>query len=144
MMTNTEALQAILTRVGTFTGMPKVNIQLANNPLKDGMVYEPPEKEIWAKVTVSNAGSFIAGIGDKPCKRTVGIIFIQLFAPLHSGTLELSNLADLWASHLEFYKVGDLELREASIIDAGHLSVIGDPSTMSFYQYNVNVSYVVN
>jgi len=130
MMTNTEALQAILARVGIFTGMPKENIQLANNPLKDGKPYEPPE--------------FITGIGDKPCKRTVGIIFIQLFAPLHSGTLELSELADLWASHLEFYKVGDLELREASIIDAGHSSAIGDPSAMSFYQYNVNLSYQVN
>ncbi|MCY1161829.1 hypothetical protein D9M71_18570 [compost metagenome] len=144
MMTNTEALQAILARVGTFTGMPKAYIQLANNPLKDGKPYEPPSNQIWAKVTVSNAGSFITGIGDKPCKRTVGIIFIQLFAPLHSGTLELSELADLWASHLEFYKVGDLELREASIIDAGHSSAIGDPSAMSFYQYNVNVSYQVN
>ena len=144
MMTNTEALQAILARVGIFTGMLKANIQLANNPLKDGKPYEPPSNQIWAKVTVSNAGSFITGIGDKPCKRTAGIIFIQLFAPLHSGTLELSELADLWALHLEFYKVGDLELREASIIDAGHSSAIGDPSAMSFYQYNVNVSYQVN
>lgn len=144
MMSNTQALQAILARVGTFNGMPKANIQLANNPLVGGKPFEPPSNEIWAKVTVSNAGSFIAGIGDKPCKRTVGIIFIQLFAPLHSGTLELSELADLWASHLEFYKVGDLELREANIIDAGHSSAIGDPSSMSFYQFNVNVSYVVN
>lgn len=144
MMNNTQAIQAILARVRTFTGMPKENIQLANNPLKDGKPYESPEKEIWAKVTVSNAGSHITSVGDKPCKRTVGIIFIQLFAPLHSGTLELSELADLWASHLEFYKVGDLELREASIIDAGHSSAIGDPSAMSFYQYNVNVSYQVN
>lgn len=144
MMSNTQALQAILARVGTFTGMPKANIQLANNPLVGGKPFEPPEKEIWAKITVSNAGSFIVGIGDKPCKRTVGIIFIQLFAPLHSGTLELSELADLWVSHLEFYRVGDLELREATIIDAGHSSAIGDPSTMSFYQYNVNVSYAVN
>jgi hypothetical protein len=144
MMTNTEALQAILARVGTFTGMPKANIQLANNPLKEGKPYQPPEKEIWAKVTVSNAGSFIASIGDKPCKRTVGIIFIQLFAPLHSGTLELSELADKWAEHLQFYKVSGLEMLQADILDSGHSSAIGDPSTMSFYQYNVNVSYRVN
>ena len=144
MMTNTEALKAILARVGTFPEMPNAYIQLANNPLKDGKPYEPPSNQIWAKVTVSNAGSFISGIGDKPCKRTVGIIFIQLFAPLHSGTLGLSDLADLWALHLEFYKVGDLELREASIIDAGHSSAIGGSSAMSFYQYNVSVSYQVN
>lgn len=144
MMNNTQAMQAILARVGAFTGMPKANIQLANNPLVGGKPFEPPSNEIWAKITVSNAGSHIASIGDKPCKRTVGIIFIQLFAPLNSGTLELSRLADLWAEHMEFYKVDHLELREANIIDAGHSSAIGDPSTMSFYQYNVNVSYVVN
>lgn len=144
MMTNTQALQAILARVDTFTGMPKANIQLANNPLKDGRPFEPPEKEIWAKVTVSNAGSFITSIGDQPCTRTPGIVFIQLFAALHTGTLELSMLADKWAEHMQFYKVGNLEMLQADILDAGHSSAIGDPSTMSFYQYNVNVSYRVN
>ena len=144
MMTNTQALQAILARVGTFTGMPKANIQLANNPLVGGKPYEPPTGEIWAKVTVKNAGTFISSIGDQPCTRTPGIIFIQLFAPLHSGTLELSKLADKWAEHMQFYKFGDLEMLQADILDAGHSAAIGDPSTMSFYQYNVNVSYTMN
>ena len=144
MMTNTQALQAILARVGTFTGMPKANIQLANNPFIGGKPYEPPAGQIWAKVTVKNAGTFISSIGDKPCTRTPGIVFIQLFAPLHSGTLELSILADKWAEHMQFYKVGNLEMLQADILDAGHSSAIGDPSTMSFYQYNVNVSYRVN
>lgn len=144
MMTNTEALQAILARVGTFTGMPKANIQLANNPLVGGKSFEPPSNEIWAKITVKNAGTFISSIGDQPCTRTPGIVFIQLFAPLHSGTLELSMLADKWAEHMQFYKVGNLEMLQADILDAGYSSAIGDPSTMSFYQYNVNVSYRIN
>ena len=144
MMTNTQALRAILARVGTFTGMVKTNIQLANNPLMDGKPFEPPEKELWAKITVNNAGKFITCMGDKPCTRTTGIIFIQLFAPLNTGTDALSQLADKWAEHMEFYKTDHLELREANIIDAGHSSAIGDPSSMSYYQYNVNVAYVVN
>ena len=53
-------------------------------------------------------------------------------------------MADKWAEHMEFYKAEQLELREANIIDAGHSSAIGDPSSMSYYQYNVNVSYIVN
>ena len=144
MMTNTQALRAILARVGTFTGMEKENIQLANNPLVDGKPFEPPESEIWAKVTVKNAGSFIAEIGEQPSTRTTGIIFIQLFAPLNTGTDGLSQMADEWATHMQFYKADNLELREASILDAGLSSAIGDPSSMSFYQYNVNVSYIVN
>ncbi|MEN3980620.1 phage tail terminator-like protein [Acinetobacter sp. CWB-B33] len=144
MMTNTQALRAILARVGTFTGMPKVNIQLANNPLVDGKPFEPPENEIWAKVTVKNGGSFIAEIGEQPNIRTTGIIFIQLFAPLNTGTDGLSQMADKWVEHLQFYKTGDLELREANILDAGHSSAIGDPSSMSYYQYNVNSAYVAN
>lgn len=143
-MTNTQALRAILARVGSFTGMLKEHIQLANNPLYEGKPFEPPEKEIWSKITVSNAGKFITGMGDKPCTRTTGIIFIQLFAPLNTGTHALSQLADKWAEHMEFYKTDQLELREANIIDAGHSSAIGDPSSMSYYQYNVNVSYIVN
>lgn len=144
MMTNTSALRAIMKHVGIFTGMAKANIQLANNPLVDGKPFEPPEKELWAKITVNNAGKFITGMGDKPCTRTTGIIFIQLFAPLNTGTDALSQLADKWAEHMEFYKTDHLELREANIIDAGHSSAIGDPSSMSYYQYNVNVAYVVN
>jgi len=144
MMTNTEGLQAILMRVGTFTGMPEKYIQLANNELYEGQPFEAPEKELWAKITVSNAGKFISGIGNKPCTRTTGIVFIQLFAPLNSGTYELSLLADKWVEHMEFYSIGHLEMMEASIIDAGHTSVIGNPSDLSFYQYNVNVAYRIN
>jgi hypothetical protein len=144
MMTNTQALRAILARVGAFNGMAKENIQLSNNPLVDGKPFEPPENDIWAKVTVKNAGSFIAEIGEQPGTRTTGIIFIQLFAPLNTGTDLISQMADKWASHMQFYKKDELELREASILDSGHSSAIGDPSSMSYYQYNVNVSYVVN
>lgn len=144
MMTNTQAMRAILARVGAFTGMAKANIQLSNNPTGNGKPFEPPENEIWAKVTVKNAGSFIAEIGDQPSTRTTGIVFIQLFAPLNTGTDEISQLADHWSAHMQFQKVGQLELREASILDAGLSSTIGDPSSMSYYQYNVNISYIVN
>lgn len=136
MMTNTQALRAILKQVKAFTGMPKEYIQLANAPLHEGKPFEPPEGEIWAKITVRNAGSFIAEIGSKPTTRTTGIIFIQLFAPLNTGTDALSQLAGKWASHMQFHKTDALELREVSILDAGDDS--------RFYQYSVNVPYVVN
>ena len=136
MMTNTDALQAILSRIGTFIGMKKTNIQFANNPLIGGKPYEPPKSEIWAKVTVKNAGSFISGMGNKPCTRTTGIVYIQLFAPLNSGTHKLSILADKWSDHLQFYRVSHLEMLEASILDTGENN--------GYYQYNVNVAYRVN
>ncbi|OOV84351.1 hypothetical protein B1201_00815 [Acinetobacter sp. ANC 5600] len=136
-MTNTQALRAILAHIGAFTEMPKEYIQLANAPLYEGKTFEPPGNEIWAKVTVKNAGSFIAEIGSKPSTRTTGIIFIQLFAPLNTGTDLLSQMADKWAEHMQFHKKDDLELREASIID---VSTHGE----LYYQYNVNISYVVN
>lgn len=136
MMTNTEALQAILRRVGTFTGMKKTNIQLANNPPVGGKPFEPPKGELWAKITIKNAGSFIYGIGNKPCTRTTGIVFIQLFAPLNSGTNDLSFLADKWSEHLQFYGMSHLEMLEASILDVGEDN--------GYYQYNVNVAYRIN
>lgn len=136
MMTNTHALRAILARVGAFTGMAKANIQLANNPLVGGNQFEPPETEIWAKVTVKNGGSFITEIGEQPGTRTTGIIFIQLFAPLNTGTDLLSQMADKWAAHMQFHKADTLELREASILDAG--------DDGRFYQYSVNIPYILN
>jgi len=45
---------------------------------------------------------------------------------------------------MQFYKAGDLEMLQTDILDAGYSSAIGDPSAMSFYQYNVNVSYRIN
>jgi hypothetical protein len=39
-----STLRAILARVGSFTGMLKEHIQLANNPLHEGKPFEPPEK----------------------------------------------------------------------------------------------------
>ena len=135
-MTNTEALQAILAKVGEFTGMPMQYVQMANAKRVGGKVFEPPKDDIWAKVYVKNAGSRITEIGEKPNKRTVGIVYVQLFAPQFSGTLELSKLADKWAEHLQYYKLTGLELREASIIDVGESN--------GYYQFNVQVSYVVN
>ena len=136
MMTNTEALQAILRRVGAFTGMEKSIIQLVNNLIIKGKPFEPPKSVIWARVTVKNAGSFISGIGNKPCTRTTGIVFIQLFTPLNSGTNDLSILADKWSDHMQFYSVGHLEMLEASILDVGEDN--------GYYQYNVNVAYRFN
>lgn len=136
MMTNTEALQEILRRVGTFTEMKKNSIQLANNQIIKGKPFEPPKGEIWAKVTVKNAGSFISSIGNKPCTRTTGIVFIQLFASLNSGTNDLSILADKWSDHMQFYRVSHLEMLEASILDVGEDN--------GYYQYNVNVAYRFN
>lgn len=88
MMTNTQALRAILARVGSFTGMLKEHIQLANNPLYEGKPFEPPEKEIWSKITVSNAGKFITGMGDKPCTRTTALFS---FSYLHHLIQALMN-----------------------------------------------------
>jgi len=136
MMTNTQALRAILARVGTFSGMSKQYIQLANNSTGGGKPFEPPENEIWAKITVKNAGSFISEIGSEPTARTTGIVFIQLFAPLNTGTDFLSQMADKWAAHMQFHKANALEMRAASILDAG--------DDGRFYQYSVNVPYVVN
>lgn len=48
MMTNTQAATSVLARVGTFTGMPKANIQLANNH-KLVANHSSHLKEIWAE-----------------------------------------------------------------------------------------------
>lgn len=135
-MTNTEALSEILGKIGEFKEMPLEYVQIPNNPILNGKPFKPPKDQIWAKINIKNAGSRITEIGEKPNKRTVGIIYIQLLGPMNSGTFELSKLADQWAEHLEYFKLPGLELREATIVDVGESN--------GLYQYNVNISYQIN
>lgn len=136
MMTDTQAMQAILKRIGDFKDMPKEHIQTDNQPFFEGAPFSPPKDDIWAQVSISGAGRFIREISNTPSTRTTGIIFIQLFAPLNTGTINVSNMADKWANHLQFFTSGNLEIREASIIHPRN--------NPDFYQVNINISYVIN
>lgn len=113
MMTLSEAEKAIYQKIGQFTGVEKANLRIPNQPTVDGKPFVPPANKLWCKVNIQYGDSLIAGIGNEPCIRDIGLISIQCFAPKNTGTIAMTNLCDQWRdflqsfgiSHLEVYKV---------------------------------------
>lgn len=113
MMTLSEAEKAIYQKIGQFTGVEKANLRIPNQPTVDGKPFVPPTNKLWCRVHIQYGDSLIAGIGNGPCIRDIGLISIQCFAPKNTGTIAMTNLCDQWRdflqsfgiSHLEIYKV---------------------------------------
>lgn len=113
MMTLTQAETEMYKRIGQFTGVDKENLRIENQPTIDGKPFIAPVNKPWCKVFVQYADSVIAGLADNVCIRDSGIISIQCFAPLNTGTLVMTKLCNQWrellqsfgVSHLEIYKV---------------------------------------
>jgi hypothetical protein len=113
MMTLSEAEKAIYQKIGQFNGVEKANIRIENQPITNGKPFTAPTDKLWCKVFVQYGNSLIAGIGNEPCIRDIGLISIQCFAPKNTGTIAMTNLCDQWrdflqsfgVSHLEIYKV---------------------------------------
>ncbi len=131
MMTNEQARQAITAKLVAFTGIEQAKIEYSN---MNGFVV--PTTGLWCRVTVRNGGTFISGLANTPCTRTTGAIMIQIFARKNTGVKALSELADKWVQHLQFYRVDNLECLEANVVDVGE---DGD-----FWQYNVTTNYRIN
>ena len=112
-MNLTEAQTEIYKRIGQFTGVDKTNLRIENQPTVDGKPFVAPIDQSWCKVFIRFGDSLIAGIGDDPYIRDIGIISVQCFTPLNTGTLVMAKLCDEWrtllqsfgVSHLEIYKV---------------------------------------
>ena len=117
-------------------GIKKEHFQFQNQPLDGGKHFTAPHNEIWAQVSFGGGDKRIVGLADKPCTRTTGVLFIQLFAPRNTGTDSILIVAEKLAEHVQFYSVGGLELQASSVIEL--------PDNPDFYQVNVHTPYTVN
>ncbi|EZQ10738.1 hypothetical protein [Acinetobacter sp. Ver3] len=133
MMTLSQAERVIYTRIGQFidrskymvgadihligqteplgkveTGQPDIDVIYENSP-----PHTPPKNKLWCKVYIDYANSLVAELADNPLVRHNGLIQIQCFAPLSSGTLPLLNLCDEWLLLLQSFSEDDLEIHTA-------------------------------
>lgn len=120
----------------TSKGIKKEHFQFQNQPLGGGKHFTAPHKEIWAQVSFGGGDKRIVGLADKPCTRTFGMLFIQLFAPRNTGTDSVLIVAEKLAEHVQFYSISGLELQAASVIEV--------PNNPDFYQVNIHTPYTVN
>jgi len=117
-------------------GIKTEHFQFQNQPLEGGKPFTAPRNKIWAQVSFGGGDKRIVGLADKPCTRTFGMLFVQLFAPRNTGTDTALITAEKLAEHVQFYRKGGLELQAASVIEV--------PNNPDFYQVNVHTPYTVN
>lgn len=136
MMTFTEARAAFMRLIDSFDYLDQSVIFTQNQKEHSNQPIEPPDQGLWCRVFIRNAPSFISGMADKPCVRTVGNLIIQCFDRRGNDTLELTNLADAWIQHLQFKHDNHLTILTGSVIDVGEIE--------DLYQMNVVFEYRIN
>ena len=129
-MTLDQARQAIITRAMAFTGIAQSRSKYPN---KDFTV---PIDGLWCDINILWGQSLIAGIGDEPCTRRTGIISINSMARLNTHEVAITQLADAWLSHFEYFQIGQLEVLQGQVQNLG--------SNGDFLQYNISINYRVN
>jgi len=114
-MTYEEIRQAIVTRMGSFTGITQDRIEYPNQPDR----FKTPNSGQWCRLSIQHAPAHMAGMADRPYTRKPGLIVVQCFAREQTGMMALTKLADDLEAHFAYWRTGDLECLEASLIPAG-------------------------
>lgn len=138
MMTHSEARAAFMRLIADFDypDLEQDYIFTQNQSTTGSEPLNAPEDKLWCRVFIRNAPSFITGLADSPCTRTVGNLIIQCFDRRGNDTVALTELCDAWIKHLQFKQVNHLEMLQGSAIDVGE--------SEDFYQMNVVVEYRIN
>ena len=112
-------------------------------PNKD---FDPPENGIWARIVIQAADSSRIELGGQVAhRRTVGLLVVQLFAPVNSGDGDVLELAETAAAIFRDQRVtldggtGDMLFREPTVRPVGSNAQDNDDAT--YYQVNVNIPY---
>ncbi|MEC7119305.1 MAG: phage tail terminator-like protein [Pseudomonadota bacterium] len=127
---STDTIRALVAaRIAAWSGLPADRIDWPNRT-----AFTPPDAGIWARVTIQYGDSFMAGMGDTPHTRDLGLVVVQMFDRQGNGIAALGQKVDSLRGHLAYYTVDQLELLAASRFD------VGDDG-LGFYQINVIVPF---
>ncbi|EOG2471107.1 TPA: phage tail terminator-like protein [Klebsiella pneumoniae] len=127
-MTFTEIRNAVISRMAAQTAIASDAVNYPNGP-----VFDPSNRDIWARLTNIAGQAGATEIGDGPVVHRTGLLIIQLFVPVGSGTLLISRTADKIRELFEFQDDGRLSYFAVSCYDAGEAD--------GWYQINLNIPY---
>lgn len=113
-MTLTEIRNAVISRMTAQTAIASDAVDYPNGP-----VFNPSGRDIWARFTNISGQAGANEIGDGPVVHRTGVLIIQLFVPVGSGTLLISQTADQLTKHFEFQNDGRLSYFAVSVVPAG-------------------------
>lgn len=103
----------------------------------DNVEYEPSEDSSWVEFTILDGESNQVSLGDSPLHRNVGVININIYAPLDTGTGSARALADQAATIFRSVQFSNILCRSPSITRIGNVK----RESGSWYQYNVTVPF---
>ncbi|MGT8759776.1 phage tail terminator-like protein [Klebsiella oxytoca] len=127
-MTLTEIRNAVISRMAAQTAIASDAVDYPNGP-----VFDPSNRDIWARLTNIAGQAGTNEIGAGPVVHRTGVLIIQLFVPVGSGTLLISQTADQLTQHFEFQNDGRLSYFAVSVVPAGE--------TDGWLQLNLQIPY---
>lgn len=113
-MTFTEIRNAVISRMAAQTAIASDAVDYPNGP-----VFDPSNRDIWARLTNIAGQAGAIEIGDGPVVHRTGVIIIQLFVPIYTGTILITQTADQLTQHFEFQNDGRLSYFAVSVVPAG-------------------------
>lgn len=127
-MTLTEIRHAVISRMAAQTAIASEAVDYPNGP-----VFDPSGRSIWARLTNISGQAGATEIGAGPVVHRTGVLIIQLFVPVGSGTLLISQTADQLTELFEFQDDGRLSYFAVSAVPAGE--------TDGWSQLNLQIPY---
>lgn len=127
-MTLTEIRHAVISRMAAQTAIASDAVDYPNGP-----VFDPGGRSIWARLTNISGQAGAIEIGAGPVVHRTGVLIIQLFVPVGSGTLLITQTADKLTELFEFQDYGRLSYFAVSTVPAGE--------TDGWYQLNLQIPY---
>lgn len=113
-MTLTEIRNAVITRMTAQTAIAAGDVRYPNDK-----TYDPAGKPIWARITNLPGMAGANEIGNGPVVHRTGTVIIQIFVPVNTGSLLITQTADKLRELFEFKSDGRLDYFAVSAVDAG-------------------------
>lgn len=127
-MTLTEIRNAVISRMAAQTAIASDAVDYPNGP-----VFDPSGRSIWARLTNISGQAGATEIGAGPVVHRTGVLIIQLFVPVGSGTLLTTQTADKLTELFEFQDDGKLSYFAVSAVPGGE--------TDGWSQLNLQIPY---
>lgn len=110
-MTLTEIRNAVIARMSEQTAITEDAVEYPNGP-----VFDPSGKNIWARFTNISVMAGASEIGINPVIERTGVLIIQIFVPVGSGSLFITQTADKLREIFEFQNDGKLSYFAVSAV----------------------------
>lgn len=127
-MTLTEIRNVVIKRMTAQAAIAKKDVTYPNGP-----TFDPKGKSIWARLTNIPGVAGANEIGAGPVVHRTGIVMVQLFVPVGSRSLLITETADKIRELFEFQDDGKLSYFAVSAYETGESD--------GWYQWNINIPY---